>query len=95
MSTSCEVKFERLVSDGSNYSTWSAHVLNVLRIWGPSFERVVVASILSKGFDGVDESNLSNKEKECVHHNRLIIDLLSKKVSKVIWSFILTNHRIS
>ena len=54
MSTSCEVKFERLVSDGSNYSTWSAHVLNVLRIWGPSFERVVVASILPKGFDGVD-----------------------------------------
>ena len=95
MSTSCEVKFERLVSDGSNYSSWSAHVLNVLRTWGPSFERVVVASILSKGFDGVDESNLSNKEKECVHHNRLVIDLLSKNVSKVIWSFILTNQRIS
>jgi len=54
MSTSCEVKFERLVRDGSNYSTWSDHVLNVLRIWGTSFERVVVASILPKGFDGVD-----------------------------------------
>jgi len=77
MSTSCEVKFERLVSKGSNYSSWSAHVLNVLRTCGP-FERVVVASILPKDFDGVDESNLSNEEKECVHHNRLVIDLLSK-----------------
>jgi len=38
----------------------------------------VVASILPKDFDGVDESNLSNEEKECVHHNRLVIDLLSK-----------------
>jgi len=92
MSTSCEVKFERLVSDGSNYSSWSAHVLNVLRTWGPSFESVVVASILPKGFDGVDESNLSNEEKECVHHNRLVIDLLSKNMSKVIWSFIHMNQ---
>ena len=41
------------------------------------------------------ESNLSNEEKECVHHNRLVIDLLSKNVSMVIWSFILTNKRIS
>ena len=95
MSTSCEVKFERLVSDGSNYSSWLAHVLNVLRTWGPSFERVVIASILPKGFDGVDESNLSNEEKECVHHNGLVTDLLSKNVSKVIWNFILTNQRIS
>ena len=78
MSTSCEVKFERLVSNGSNYSSQSAYVLNVLRTWGRSFERVVVASILPKDFDGVDESNLSNEEKECVHHNRLVIDFLSK-----------------
>ena len=30
-----------------------------------------------------------------MHHNRLVIDLLSKNVSKLIWSFILKKQRIS
>ena len=62
MSTSCEVKFERLVSKGSNYSSWSAHVLNVLRTCGP-FERVVVASILPKDFDGVESPTYQMKKR--------------------------------
>ena len=62
---------------------------------GSFFKHVVVASILPKDFDGVDESNLSNEEKECVHHNRMVIDLLFKNMSKLIWSFILKKQRIS
>jgi hypothetical protein len=46
MSTSCEVSFEPLRFDGSNYDSWSAHVLHVLHNWGSPFEQVVEASIL-------------------------------------------------
>jgi hypothetical protein len=41
MSTSCEVSFEHLRFDGSNYDCWSAHVLHVLHTWGSPFEQVV------------------------------------------------------
>jgi hypothetical protein len=54
MSTTCEVLFEPLRFDGSNYSSSSSHVLHVLYTWGPSFERVVVASILPEDFDSED-----------------------------------------
>jgi hypothetical protein len=84
MSTACEVSFESLRFDGSNYSSWSAHVLHVLNTWGPPFERVVVASILPEDFDSEDTSNLSKEEKESVLHNSSIINLMFKTVSKVI-----------
>jgi hypothetical protein len=51
MSTSCEVSFEPLRFDGSNYDIWSAHVLHVLHTWGSPFEQVVDASILPEDFD--------------------------------------------
>jgi hypothetical protein len=50
MSTTCEVSFEPLRFDGSNYSSWSAHFLHVLHTWGSPFERVVEASILPEDF---------------------------------------------
>jgi hypothetical protein len=35
MSTTREVPFEALVLDGSNYVSWSIHVLNCIRTMGP------------------------------------------------------------
>ena len=61
MSTLCEVSFEPLQCDGSNYYSWSAHVLNALRALGLSYEQVVKTSILPKDFDNL--SKLSNEEK--------------------------------
>jgi hypothetical protein len=84
MSTTCEVSFVPLRFDGSNYSSWSAHVLHVLHTWGPLFERVVVASILPKDFDSEDSSNLSKEERDCVLHNYSITNLMYNNVSKVI-----------
>ena len=46
MSTTCEVSLGPLAIDGSNYSSWSAHVLNEIRTMGPNHEQFVVASIL-------------------------------------------------
>ena len=61
MSILCEVRFEPLQCDGSNYYSWSAHVLNALRALGPSYEQVVEMSILPKDFDNL--SKLSNEDK--------------------------------
>ena len=64
MSTPREVPFELLRCDGSNYPSWSAHVLNILRTMGPSFEHVVKTNVLPKDVD--DLSKLSTEEKECL-----------------------------
>jgi hypothetical protein len=48
MSATCEVPFEPLALDGSNYSSWCSNVLIALKILGPTVERIMVASILPK-----------------------------------------------
>ena len=80
MSTLCEVSFEPLQCDGSNYYSWSAHVLNALRALGPSYEQVVEISILPKDFENL--SNLSNKEKECWFRNLCVTNFLFENMDK-------------
>ena len=77
MSTFCEVPFEPLGMNGSNYISWSAHIRNVLRTMGPSFEQAIKTSILPR-----DLTNLTNKEKECLLCNRRVIDLLFESLDK-------------
>ena len=77
MSTFCEVPFEPLGMNGSNYIFWSAHIRNVLRTIGPSFVQAIRTSILPR-----DLTNLSNKEKECLLCNRRVIDLLFESMDK-------------
>jgi hypothetical protein len=76
MSTSYEVPFEPLVSDGSNYASWSIHVLNHLHTLGSLAERVVVASILPPNFswDKIDWKN--QKVMDCMQLNVLVTDYL-------------------
>lgn len=80
MSTPREVPFELLRCDGSNYPSWSAHVLNILRTMGPSFERVGKASVLPK--DVNDLSKLSTEEKECLSCNHRVTNLLFEYMDK-------------
>ena len=80
MSTLCEVSFEPLQCDGSNYYSWLAHVLNALRALGPSFEQVVETNIPPKDFDNL--SKLSNEEKECWFRNLCVTNLLSENMDK-------------
>jgi hypothetical protein len=46
MLITCEVSFEPLTLDGSNYSSWRSNVLVALKILGPTGEGIMVASIL-------------------------------------------------
>ena len=80
MSTTCEVPFEPLSLDGSNYSSWSAHVPNILRTMGPSFEQIVDESILPNDFDNL--LKLSNEEMKCLVNNRRVVNLLFKNMDR-------------
>ena len=80
MSTACEVPFEPLALDGSNYSSWSAHILNVLRTMGPSFEQIVEESILPNDFDNLFK--LSNEDMKCLINNCRVINLLFKNMDR-------------
>jgi hypothetical protein len=48
MSTTCEVLFEPLALDVSNYSSWRSNVLISLKVLSPTAEVIMVASILPK-----------------------------------------------
>ena len=80
MSTICEVSFELLALNGSNYSFWLAYILNVLRTMGPSFEQIVKSSILPNDFDNLFK--LSIEEMKCLTCNHCVINLLFKNMDR-------------
>jgi hypothetical protein len=73
MSISCEVSFEHLRFDGSNYDCWSAHVLHVLHTWGSPFEQVVEATILPEDFDSEDTSNYQRRKRKMCSITTLLL----------------------
>jgi hypothetical protein len=60
MSTGGEILLELLLLDGSNYASWSACALSVLRTMGSQIERIVDVSISPSS---VDWSNLTKKKR--------------------------------
>ena len=91
MSTPNEVLLEPLVSDGSNYASWSAHILNVLRTMGQHVERILVASILPPKFDidHIDWKNITQEELECLQLNSCVTNFLWSWLCKDIQDTIL------
>jgi hypothetical protein len=51
MSKTYEVSFDPLTLGGSNYDSWSPHVFNEIRTFGPHAEQIIVASILPPQID--------------------------------------------
>jgi hypothetical protein len=94
MSTSYEISIDPLVSDGSNYASWSIYVINHLRIIGPLAERVVVASILPPNFSwkNVDISN--RKKMDRMQLNALVIDYLLSVLCAEISDIILEDEEM-
>jgi hypothetical protein len=71
MSTTCEVPFEPLDLDGSNYSSWHSNVLIALKVLGPTVEGIMGASILPE-----DETCVLPKELEKKRLNVVVTNLL-------------------
>jgi hypothetical protein len=89
MSTTCEVPFEPLALDGSNYSSWRSNVLTALKVLGPTTMGIMVASILLK-----DEICVSPKELEKKRLNVVITNLLCSCVCRELKYLILKSKRI-
>jgi hypothetical protein len=89
MSTTCEVLFQPLALDGSNYSSWRSNVLIALKVLGPTAEGIMVASILPK-----DETCVSPKELEKKRLNVVITNLLCSCVCRELKYLILKSKRI-
>jgi hypothetical protein len=83
MSTTYEVSFEPLTLGGSNYDSWSPHVLNGIRTFGPHAKQVVVASILPPHtrVDNIDLSGLSIEELECWKLNAQVTNYIRSTLS--------------
>jgi hypothetical protein len=64
MLTPNEVFFEPLVSDGSNYASYFAHVPSAFRTMAPNVERILVASIFPPKFD-IDHIDWEISLKRC------------------------------
>jgi hypothetical protein len=89
MSTTCEVPFEPLALDGSNYSSWCSNVLIALKVLGPTAERIMVASILPK-----DETCVSLMDLEKKQLNAVITKLLCSCVCRELKYLILKSKKI-
>jgi hypothetical protein len=90
MSTTCEVPFEPLALDGSNYSSWRSNVLIALKVLGPTIVGIMVVSILPE-----DETCVSLKELKNKRLNVVITNLLCSCVCKELKHLILKSKGIS
>jgi hypothetical protein len=90
MSTTCEVAFEPLAFDGSNYSSWHSNVLIAPKVLGPTVEGIMVASILPE-----DETCVLPKELEKKRLNAVVTNLLCSCVCSELKHLILMSKGIS
>ncbi|XP_066311268.1 uncharacterized protein [Miscanthus floridulus] len=79
MLTSEEVSLELLLLDGSNYTSWSASVLDVFRTMGPQIEQIVDVSISPPHDDLI---YLSREEVKCLQLNAQAANVLFSALSE-------------
>ena len=79
MSTSEEVSLKLLLLDGSNYTSWSASVLDVFRTMGPQIEQIVDVSISPPHDDLI---YLSREEVKCLQLNAQAANVLFSALSE-------------
>ena len=81
MSTPIELEPVLLQNDGSNFLTWSIHVLNAFRDISPLVEHIVDASIPLSIVDWSNYKNLSKEEEICVQLNAQAINIILSTLS--------------
>jgi len=81
MSTPIELEPVLLQNDGSNFLSWSLHVLTAFRAISPLVEHIVDASIPLPIVDVSNYKNLSNGERICVQLNAQAAYIMLSTVS--------------
>jgi hypothetical protein len=74
-----EVTLEILLSDCSNYNSWSTRVINACRAVDPQLEQILDKSIIPPNYA---RENASEEDLRCIRLNYLAYDILSKSLSK-------------
>jgi hypothetical protein len=74
-----EVTLEILLSDCSNYASWSTSVINAFRTVDPQLEQILDKSIIPSSYD---RKNASEKDRRCLNINHLAFDILGNSLSK-------------
>jgi hypothetical protein len=74
-----EVTLEILLSDCSNYDSWSTRVINAFRTVDPQLEQILDKSIIPSSYD---RKNASEEDQRCIRLNYLAYDILSKSLNK-------------
>jgi hypothetical protein len=74
-----EVTLEILLSDCSNYDSWSIRVINTFRAVDPQLEQILDKSIIPSNYTREDASE---EDLRCIRLNYLAYDILNKSLSK-------------
>ena len=81
MSTPIELEPMLLQNDGSNFQTWSLHVLNIFRAISPLVEHIVDANIPLPIVDWSNYKNIPKEEERCVPLNAQEINVMLSTLS--------------
>jgi uncharacterized small protein (DUF1192 family) len=74
-----EVTLELLLSDCSNYVSWSTRVINAFKTIDSQLEQILDKSIIPSSYD---KKNASKEDQRCIRLNYLAYDILSNSLSK-------------
>jgi hypothetical protein len=74
-----EVTLEILLSDCSNYASWSTSVINVFRTIDSQLEQILDKSIIPSSYD---KKNVSKEDRRCLHLNHLAFDVFGNSLNK-------------
>jgi len=81
MSTANESEMVLLQNDGSNFLSWSFHVLNAFRAISPLTEHIVDTSIPLPIVDWSNFKNIPKEEDRCVQLNTQAINIILSTLS--------------
>jgi hypothetical protein len=84
-----EVTLEILLSDCSNYVSWSTRVINAFRTIDSQLEQILDKSIFPPSFNG---KIISEEDQKCFRLNYLAFDILSNSLSKEDYRAFISNY---
>jgi hypothetical protein len=84
-----EVTLEILLSDYSNYNSWSTRVINAFRIVDPQLEQIIDKSIFPSSYNG---EIISREDQRCFRLNYLAYDILSNSLSNEDYRAFISNY---
>jgi hypothetical protein len=87
-----EVTLEILLSDCSNYDSWSTRVINAFRTVDPQLEQIIDKSIIPSSYN---KENASEEDQRCIRLNYLAYDILSNSLSNEDYHAFISNYNES